>query len=99
MRKCCLLKHNVVVYGGHASWLKNIKPILKDAKFVLREAKPSAEQMRNADMVWIQWNALSHASYKKIRSVAMAYNIPIYYFAFGSAEKCAAQLVAVDEAV
>lgn len=93
------LKHKVVVYGGHATWLKAIQPLLKNVKFILKDMKPTTEQMRNADMIWVQRNAFCHSFFSKVRNVASAHNIPLHYFSYASAQMCAEQLVDVDKSL
>ena len=52
--------------------------------------------IKNADMIWIQTNALSHKMYYRIVDTARALKIPIRYFASASAQKCAGQVMAAD---
>ena len=86
----------VVVFGGHDTWLKAIKPLLPNVVFVNREQNPNAEIIRAADAVWIQANALSHKNYYKIINIVRTYRIPVRYFGYASARKCAEQLVHED---
>lgn len=87
-----------VVFGGHDSWAREIKPKLPDVRFVDRETIPNADLIRHADVVWVQTNALSHAFFYKIIDEVRKYNIPLRYFSFASATKCAEQLAKYDEA-
>ena len=93
----CETKHRIVVFGGHESWAREIKPKLPDVRFVDREALPNAEMIRKADVVWIQTNALAHKHFYKIIDVVRKYNIPLRYFTYASAAKCAEQLVLEDK--
>jgi len=86
----------IVVFGGHDTWLKAIKPLLPNIVFVNREQNPNAEMIRAADVVWIQANALSHKNYYKIINIVRTYRIPVRYFGYASARKCAEQLVRED---
>ncbi len=86
----------IVVFGGHDTWLKAIKPLLPNVVFVNREQNPNAEMIRSADAVWIQANALSHKNYYKIINIVRTYRIPVRYFGYASARKCADQLVRED---
>lgn len=85
----------IVVFGGHDSWVKAIKPLLPDVRFV-PNGNPSVDLIRNADVVWIQANSLSHKVFYKIIDVVRANNIPIHYFSYSSAEKCARQVVGCE---
>lgn len=59
-------KSRIVVFGGHDSWAKEIKPILPNVRFIDRTMLPNAHLIRQADTIWIQTNALSHAFFYKI---------------------------------
>lgn len=86
----------MVVFGGHDTWLKAIKPMLPTVRFVDKDMKPNADLIRKADIVWIQPNAISHAYYYNIMDVARAHRKQVHYFATASAERCARQLAAQD---
>lgn len=86
----------IVVFGGHDSWAREIKPRLPDVRFIDRDMIPNAEMIRRADIVWIQANAISHAYYYKILDETRKYNIPVRYFSYASALKCAEQLAEQD---
>ena len=86
----------IVVFGGHDSWAREIKPKLPDVRFVDRTVIPNAQLIRNADVIWIQTNALSHAYYYKIIEEIRKYDIPLRYFSYASATKCAEQIVQQD---
>ena len=89
-------RHRIVVFGGHDSWLREIRQKLPAVRFVDREASPNADLIRNADVIWIQANSLAHKHYYKIIDIVRKYNKPIRYFAYASATKCAEQVVAED---
>ena len=90
------VRRRTVVFGGHDSWRKSIKPLLPGVRFYDRENLPDLNAIRGADVVWIQPNALSHKCYYRIIDAARKNNIPVRYFGFASAKKCAVQL-ALDE--
>ena len=86
-----------VIFGGHETWAKAIRPLLQgDIRFVDRGMRPDVNLIRNADVVWVQPNSISHADYYKIINIVRARKIPLHYFKFASAEKCARQLAAED---
>ena len=89
-------RHRIVVFGGHDSWLREIRQKLPAVRFVDREASPNADLIRNADVIWIQANSLAHKHYYKIIDIVRKYNKPIRYFAYASATKCAEQVVTED---
>lgn len=87
-----------VVFGGHDSWARAIKPMLTgDIRFIDRNMLPNTDLIRHADIVWLQTNSLSHKFYNKIMDVVRNYDIPVHYFKFASAEKCAEQVVLQDQ--
>lgn len=91
------VNRKVVVFGGHDSWSRAIKPMIEGARFIYKDATPSSDLIRNADVVWIQTNCLSHGSFWKIVEVAKNNGVPIRYFTNASAEKCAIQIAKEDE--
>ena len=57
-------RKRTVIFGGHDTFLKAIRRLLPDVKYV--DAKLMAfspEIIRNADVVWIQNNCISHSQY------------------------------------
>lgn len=89
-------KRRIVIFGGHSNWCKAIKPMLKNVRFVDPDAKPDTNLIRHADEVWIQSNAISHAFYYGVMNVVRQQKIPLQYFEYASAEKCALQLAEHD---
>lgn len=84
---------NILVFGGHPSWFREIRQKLPDVRFFRRETKPSHQMIRNADEIWFQTNALSHKLYDAVTDCAAGHPIPIRYFRYASAAKCAEQLI------
>ena len=66
-------------------------------RFIGKDQLPNAEMIRNADMVWIQPNALSHAFFYKIINEVRKHQIPLRYFTYASAIKCAEELADADK--
>lgn len=88
-----------MVFGGHDSWTREIKPKLPDVRFIDRNMVPNSDMIRKADVVWIQTNAISHGYYYKIIDEVRKYNVRVRYFSFASASKCAEQIVADEKAM
>ena len=86
----------MVVFGGHDTWRKAVRPLLPGARFYDREVLPDLNAIRGTDVVWLQVNALSHKYYYRIIDAARKHDIPVRYFGSASAKKCAVQL-ALDE--
>ncbi|MBQ3330177.1 MAG: hypothetical protein IJG87_03255 [Ruminococcus sp.] len=89
-------KKRAVVFGGHSSWLKAIRPLLPNVRFVEPSAQPNTGLILNADVIWIQTNAMSHSDFYKIIDVVRKNNIELHYFKYASAEKCAEQFALED---
>lgn len=87
-------KKKLLVFGGHPAWLRTIKPMLPEVRFI--DGIPSTEQVKGAEVIWLQTGYMSHKTFYKIIDIARAKNIPVRYFTSTSAAKCAEQLV-MDE--
>ncbi len=91
------VQKNTVIFGGHETWMKSIKPLLKgNIKFIAKEVKVDVSLIRYADVIWIQTNAISHASYYVVVTKARKLGKPIRYFTNASATKCVEQIVEND---
>ena len=86
-----------VVFGGHDTFMKAIKPRLPNVKFVDAQILGfNPDIIRNADVVWIQNNCISHSQYWSIVKNCKLSGVQMRYFTYASAEKCAEQLVLED---
>lgn len=90
------VRQRAVIFGGHDTWSKAIRPMLKNVRFIERNTPPNRDIIKKADVVWIQVNALGHKHYTTITDTARAHGVPIRYFTYASAEKCARQLAEED---
>lgn len=86
------VERRVLILGGHDTWLKAIRTMIPGARFYEKETLPDLNAIRNADVLWIQPNAMSHEFYYRVLGVARKCGIPVRYFAYASARKCALQL-------
>lgn len=90
-------KKRTVVFGGHDTFLKAIRLLLPNVKFVdTANYGFDPEIVRNADVVWIQTNCISHSQYGNILRLTRQNGIQLRYFAYASAKECARQLVLED---
>ena len=90
-------KKRVVIFGGHETFLKQMKRYLPAAKFVdIDNVSFNPDIVRNADVIWIQNNRISHSQFWNVLKEARNYNVQVRYFAFASAEKSAMQVVEDD---
>lgn len=87
---------NIVIFGGHDSWLRAFRPLVKNVRIIDPHTNPDINLIRNADVVWMQSNAMPHSYYNKIMEIVRLRKILVKYFAYASAEKCARQLAAED---
>jgi len=86
----------VLIFGGHETWLKAIRPLLPGARFFEPGSLPDLGALKGADVIWIQANAISHKFFYRIINAARKWNIPVRYFGYASARKCAEQLAAEE---
>ncbi|MFQ7079518.1 MAG: hypothetical protein ACLRSW_17215, partial [Christensenellaceae bacterium] len=89
-------RHTISIFGGHDSWSKAIKPLFNNVRFIGRDVTPHPDVIKNSDVVWIQTNSMSHTYFYKVIDVVRQNNIPVRYFAYASARKCAEQIVLDD---
>ena len=90
-------RKRTVIFGGHDSFLRAIKPMLPGVKFVdANNLTFDPDIIRNADVVWIQNNCISHTQYWNIVRNCKLAGVQMRYFGFAGAEKCAEQLVSED---
>ena len=91
------VSRETVVFGGHDTWLKTIRPMLTgNIRFVDRDLVFNVNLVRNADVIWIQPNAMSHSQYYRVVDAARQHGKPVRYFTYASAAKGAMQLMEAD---
>ena len=92
------VKQRAVIFGGHDMWQRPMKEFLTgDVRFIDRDMVAfDTDVIRYADVIWIQTNAISHKMYYKIMDAVRKWKIPVKYFLYASARKCAEQIV-LDE--
>ena len=86
----------IVVFGGHDSWAREMKPKFPDIRFIDRDMMPNPDLIRHADTIWIQTNALAHKHFYIIIDEVRKYGIPLRYFTYSGVLKCAEQIVNDD---
>lgn len=89
-------KKRAVIIGGHPSWVNAVKPLLENVRFISSHEQPHPGVIMNAEVVWLQTNALGHSGYYKIIDIIRRNNIKVCYFSYASAEKCAEQFALED---
>lgn len=75
------VQKNTIIFGGHATFLKTIRQLLKgNIRYVDREQSFDVTMIRHADVLWIQPNAIAHKQFYKIADEARKYNKSMRYF-------------------
>lgn len=93
------VRQDTVVFGGHETWLKAIQNLLKgNIRFIDKDLVFDVNIIRNADIIWIQNNAMSHKQFYRIIDTARQYRKPVRYFTWASAAKGAVQVMENDSA-
>ena len=91
------VQKETIVFGGHETWLKVIRPMLTGKiRFLDKDLNFDVNIIRNADIVWVQTNAISHTQYYRITDATRQYKKPVRYFTHASARKGALQVVNAD---
>ncbi|MBR2286860.1 MAG: hypothetical protein IJ865_01370 [Clostridia bacterium] len=91
------VRQDTVVFGGHETWSKQIKPRLRgNIRFIDRDLNFNPDIIRNAQHVWIQANSLSHSQFYKIIEAVRLNHIPVHYFSNASSLLGAKQVRAKD---
>ncbi len=81
----------IVSFGGHPNWIRDMKALLPDIAYFSAEVIPNKDILRNADVVWVQTQYISHAAFYRIVS-ALGQNTQLRYFSSKSARSCAEQI-------
>ena len=85
-------ERRTVIIGGHESWLKAIRPLLENVRYIGASEQPNPGVILNSEVVWFQSNAMGHSGFYKIIDIVRKNGIKVCYFKYASAEKCAEQL-------
>ena len=57
------------------------------------EKNYSDDLVKNADIIWIQSNAIKHSFYSKVVNTARKWDIPCRYFQYAGVQKCVQQIM------
>ena len=91
------VQKETIVFGGHETWLKAIRPMLTgNIRFLDKDLNFDINVIRNAELVWVQTNAISHSQYYRITDAARQCRKPVRYFSQASAAKGALQIMNAD---
>ena len=90
-------KKRTVIFGGHRTFLRELRKMLPGLKYVnISNYGFNVDIIRNAEVVWVQTNCISHTQYARILKAVRTHNIQLRYFSYASARKCAEQIVRED---
>ena len=90
-------KKRTVIFGGHRTFLRELRKMLPGLKYVnISNYGFNVDIIRNAEVVWVQTNCISHTQYARILKAVRTHNIQLRYFSCASARKCAEQIVKED---
>ncbi len=87
------VKGKIVSFGGHISWIQEMKKLLPNVIFISPDTLPNMDIIRGADAVWIQTNCISHSNYYKILTSVKNLGKQVRFFVFSGHRKCAEQMV------
>lgn len=86
------VRKRVIICGGHPTWLKAMRKLIDgDVKYIQTE-RFDVKALRNADMVFLQNNAMSHKQFCRVMNECRVWKIPVRYFSSASATKCVDQM-------
>ncbi|MGX8699304.1 MAG: hypothetical protein ACSW8F_05175, partial [bacterium] len=75
------VRRSTLVFGGHKSWSREIRQLLRgNIRFIDKDLVFDTGIIRNADVLWIQTNALAHKNYYRIIDAARINKKPVRYF-------------------
>ena len=87
----------MVVFGGHPTFINPLKKMLPGMVYIKPEnMKFSSDVIKNADIVWVQSNCISHPQYWNVIKYCKQFEKPLRYFVSASAKKAALQAVTED---
>lgn len=88
--------HRIVVFGGHDSWRKVIRPMLPGVRFYESDVLSSPLIIRNADIVFFQTNSISHKLFYVLINEIRRTKTEYQYLGYASARKCAEEIIRRD---
>ena len=90
------LSHRTLILGGSEQWSNMMKDYLPGCKTFHVDKKADANVVRECDVIWIYSKEVTHSQFKKIMNLARKYNLPVRYFSYKGAEKCAEEVALSD---
>lgn len=93
------MKHRTIIVGGHESWLREVRPRLGGkVSYIGREQVMIDDSaITNAELIWMQPNALSHRVYNRIINSAKSAGVAVKFFNCAGVLTCLDQVIKTDK--
>jgi hypothetical protein len=92
------VKENVLVYGGHKSWNKNMKlRFIGPIEFMLSGARPAVDYLRHFDVIFFQIDSVGHDDYYYLIDAVRRYDLNFHYFTMRGVKACTKELIDYEE--
>lgn len=82
-----------LAFGGVDAWRNGMQSLVRGARFYDRDTLRNPNMLKQADVVWLQTNAMPHSLFYHILDIARRENLTVRYFSSSSARNCAEQMV------
>ncbi len=90
-------KHEIIVIGGHAEWLKKMKQLLLSVRFY-GDRVPDKEALKHTDVLWFQtYVCISHSTFYKTVDILKNLDVSIKYCPSSGIYRCAGVIVEDDK--
>lgn len=85
---------DIVIYGGFPKFQGALSKLMPNVRFIQHTSSAiDPTPLRNADIIFLQTNFMSHGAYWDVCGIAKNYNIPYYHLNYASAKLCAEFMV------
>jgi len=92
-----IMKKRTIVVGGHDTFVNVMKKRFPNVRFVSTNKRlVSPKIIRQADVILIQNNCVSHSYFNHVVKIASTYKIPVKYFTAAGTTRASQQLIQED---
>lgn len=84
---------NIILFGGFDSFCRSVSEMIPDIRCVPCTTHMDLNLFRNADLVFIQANKISHSSYWTVISTVKKADVPFYHLNTAGPKRCALEMV------
>lgn len=85
----------VMIYGGHASWVREMKQRFPDIPIRTGRYAYTVEGVKKCALILVQNNAISHSAFAPVMDETRQYKIPLGYFEKAGVNTCSRQLYTI----